>query len=348
MFGADRNGAGIWRGEVIPLPGSAFCLRSFQAVPNLEQGNEAVSLDGNKQLWNGKTQQKRAWTQLTHELERVPTSLVAAANTSCDMPFPHWHAQVEINFIYSGAMTYRMASHTVDLIGGDLCIFWGGQPHQAIHFEPGTELIAIHLPLVHFFRLRLAADLMHRLTRGATVVTRQEGHADEETFRRLTLYMRGDDPMRREHAIDELLMRINRINFEPYRLVDAEGGGASAGEPLDPHSFRNVIDICAYITENFRDDIGSADVASFVEIHPKYAMSVFKKSTGMTLNEYITLLRLSYAQSLLMEDDLTILDVAMESGFGSLSAFSQSFRKVTGQSASDFRRERTLGSSLVA
>jgi hypothetical protein len=92
VFGADRNGAGIWRGEVIPLPGSAFCLRSFQAVPNLEQRNEAVSLDGNKQLWNGKTQQKRAWTQLTHELERVPTSLVAAANTSCDMPFPHWHA----------------------------------------------------------------------------------------------------------------------------------------------------------------------------------------------------------------------------------------------------------------
>jgi AraC-like DNA-binding protein len=28
----------------------------------------------------------------------------------------------------------------------------------------------------------------------------------------------------------------------------------------------------------------------------------------------------------------------MESGFGSLSAFSQSFRKTTGQSASDFRR----------
>lgn len=302
---------------------------------------DAVSLDGNDELWNGKTTQKRPWTQLSHELERVPTSLVAANNTSCEMPYPHWHAQVEINFIYSGGMTYRMAGHTVELVAGDLCIFWGGQPHQAVHTAPGTELIAIHLPLVHFFRLRLTADLMHRLTRGATIVTRHEGHADEENFRRLAQYMHSDDPERREHAIDEVLLRINRINYEPYRLIDAEESSTSANEPLDPHSFRNVIDICAYITENFRDDIGSADVASFMEIHPKYAMSVFKKSTGMTLNEYITLLRLSYAQSLLLEDDITVLDVAMESGFGSLSAFSQSFRKVTGLTPTDFRKNRS-------
>jgi transcriptional regulator GlxA family with amidase domain len=71
-------------------------------------------------------------------------------------------------------------------------------------------------------------------------------------------------------------------------------------------------------------------------------MSVFKKSTGMTLNEYITLLRLSYAQSLLLGDEMTILDVAMESGFGSLSAFSQAFRRITGYAASEFRRESNV------
>ncbi|WP_449394102.1 helix-turn-helix transcriptional regulator [Devosia riboflavina] len=100
------------------------------------------------------------------------------------------------------------------------------------------------------------------------------------------------------------------------------------------------------MTENFRDDIGSAEIASSLDIHPKYAMSVFKKSTGMTLNEYLTLMRLSYAQSLLLEDDANILDVALASGFGSLSTFSQAFRKVTGQSPSDFRRQR--GSYLLA
>lgn len=265
------------------------------------------------------------------------------------MPIPHWHAQVEVNFVYRGGVTYRMASHTVQLEPGDMCIFWGGQPHQATRLEPGTEFVAIHLPLVHFFRLRLPADLLHRLTRGATIVTRQSGVADAETFRRMTEYMLGDDLPRREFAIDELLMRINRIAFEPHRVIGGdEDQVPDRAEALDAPSFRNIIEICAFVTENFRDNIDSADVASSVDIHPKYAMSVFKKSTGMTLNEYITLLRLSYAQSLLVENDLTILDVAMESGFGSLSAFSQAFRKATGQSASDFRRMALAGGTQLA
>ncbi len=67
-------------------------------------------------------------------------------------------------------------------------------------------------------------------------------------------------------------------------------------------------------------------------------MSVFKKSTGMTLNEYVSLLRLSYAQSLLLRDEANVLQIAMDSGFGSLSAFNASFRKLAGMSPSDFRR----------
>ena len=49
------------------------------------------------------------------------------------------------------------------------------------------------------------------------------------------------------------------------------------------------------------------DIAAAADIHPKYAMSVFKKSTGMTLNEYVNLLRLSYAQALLMKEDANVL-----------------------------------------
>jgi transcriptional regulator GlxA family with amidase domain len=68
-------------------------------------------------------------------------------------------------------------------------------------------------------------------------------------------------------------------------------------------------------------------------------MSVFKKSTGMTLNDYVNLMRLSYAQALLMQEEANVLQVAMDSGFGSLSAFNKSFRKIAGMSPTDFRRD---------
>jgi len=106
-----------------------------------------------------------------------------------------------------------------------------------------------------------------------------------------------------------------------------------------PHASTIVVRICDNIADNFREEIDSVDIAVAAGVHPKYAMTVFKKCTGMTLNDYINLMRLSYAQALLMKDEASVLAVAMDSGFGSLSAFNKSFRKISGRSPSDFRRD---------
>jgi AraC-like DNA-binding protein len=275
-------------------------------------------------------------------VEAVPNNLVVSHEQPGIMVRAHWHAQVEVNFVFRGSMQYRMQGHTIGLSAGDLCLFWGGLPHQVVDTSEDAFFIAIHLPLLHFFRLRLPAALTHKLMHGATLITARPDETDKATFNRWSDYMRAEDPGRREHAIDELLLRIDRMQFEPYRLVEPAGLREGLSEPLDMQSFQNIGNICEYITNNFREDIDSVDIACSADIHPKYAMSVFKKSTGMTLNEYVNLLRLSYAQALLMQEDGNVLRVAMESGFGSLSAFNKSFRKIAGKSPSDFRRDSRL------
>jgi len=67
-------------------------------------------------------------------------------------------------------------------------------------------------------------------------------------------------------------------------------------------------------------------------------MNVFRKSTGMTLMKYLTLLRLSRAQAMLVSGKDNILSIAMESGFGSVSAFNKAFRQIAGIPPSGFRR----------
>lgn len=287
---------------------------------------------------NGKVSKESHAFKLGHDLAAVPGQLVVAKQNSCEMPVPHWHAQVEINYIFSGGLTYRINDYDVELSEGDLCIFWGGQPHQSRQVKAGTEFVAMHLPLVHFFRLRLPAHLTQHLTKGGTLISNSESQSDHEAFRRMVNFMQSGDAARVEFAVEELLLRLNRVAFEDHELRGHHAETDPQPEPLDNSSLRSIVGICAYVTENFRENIGAADVASFVERHPKYAMSVFKKSTGMTLNEYITLLRISYAQSLLHSEEFSILEIAMESGFGSLSTFSQAFRKATGQSASAYRR----------
>ena len=107
--------------------------------------------------------------------------------------------------------------------------------------------------------------------------------------------------------MNELLLRLERVRFEPYRLVPEAPTGEDVAGPFDQQSSRNVGRMCDFIAENFLYDIDCVDIAAAADIHPKYAMSVFKKSTGMTLNEYVNLLRLSYAQAMLMHQDANVL-----------------------------------------
>ena len=286
-----------------------------------------------------KTPSKRLWEASKSQVERVPNTLVVSYEQPGIMPAPHWHAQVEINFMFRGALEYKMRGHAVELKADQLCLFWGGLPHQVIDTTNDAFFVAIHLPLVHFFRLKLSSELVHKLTHGATLLTTGEDETDSPSFERLVRYLRSSDRAKIDHGISELLLRIERIRFEPHYLVEPEEMPNQRGGCADQHPFANIAAICEYIAGNFRHDIDCADIATSVDIHPKYAMNLFKKTTGVTLNEYVNLLRLSYAQALLMQDDANILTIASESGFGSLSNFNKSFRKMAGMSPTDFRRD---------
>ncbi len=251
---------------------------------------------------------------------------------------PHWHAQVEVNYIVRGWAHYKMSSHEATFSKGDLVMFWGGQPHWLDDGSDDLIYAGAHLPLVHFFRLRLPTELQSRLMQGSTLLSRADDASDPLNFARWADYARSADPHKLSVAVDELLLRIERIRFSPYTLLPDSKPVADAGG-LDQHTSPIVVRICEYIAENFREDIDSVDIAVAADIHPKYAMTVFKKSTGMTLNDYINLMRLSYAQAMLMRDEDNVLAIAMASGFGSLSAFNKSFRKIANMSPSDFRRD---------
>ncbi len=279
-------------------------------------------------------------------VEGLPTALQIFHNHPPAMVMPHWHAQVEVNYIMRGCVHYRMNDHDICLNAGDMCLFWGGQPHQMTESSDDSIYAGAHLPLVHFFRMRLPQNVPSQLMQGATLLTSATDVADTENFARWHRYAHSGDPARADHAVNELLLRIERIGFEPYVMIS--NNKSSPKKDLSNQQLtRLVARICDFIASNFQQDIGSTDIASAAGVHPKYAMSVFKKSTGMTLNNYLSLLRLSYAQAILLREEVNVLQVAMDSGFGSLSAFNKSFRNIAGMSPSDFRRDMRSGGQLT-
>jgi len=67
----------------------------------------------------------------------------------------------------------------------------------------------------------------------------------------------------------------------------------------------------------------------------------FPAATGMTWSAYLVQSRLLRAMALLAEPGPTVLDVATEVGFESVSAFTRAFRRATGETPTAYRRRRT-------
>ncbi len=67
-------------------------------------------------------------------------------------------------------------------------------------------------------------------------------------------------------------------------------------------------------------------------------LSDFKKSTGLSLNQYIIKLRIEIAASLLRDTQLHISEICLRTGFSDISYFSKAFKKELIHSPSEYRK----------
>ena len=86
-----------------------------------------------------------------------------------------------------------------------------------------------------------------------------------------------------------------------------------------------------------RQPISVAEIAEALGFHPNYLMRLFRRVSGMTLLEYIAQQRVALAQRLLATISLKVIDVAMESGFGSVCRFHTVFARLCGTTPRQYR-----------
>ena len=83
-------------------------------------------------------------------------------------------------------------------------------------------------------------------------------------------------------------------------------------------------------------------VASVASLTPKAFCRFFRSATGRTLVQYLHELRVGEACRLLLETEMSISEVALDSGFPSLAHFNRKFRDLKGEAPSAFRKRSRL------
>jgi AraC-like DNA-binding protein/ligand-binding sensor protein len=92
-----------------------------------------------------------------------------------------------------------------------------------------------------------------------------------------------------------------------------------------------------FIQDKQADDISLGDVARAVNTSTFYFCKLFKKATGLNFTEYLSRVRIEKARNLLLNPNLRISEIAFASGFQSLTHFNRIFRKIAGESPTQFR-----------
>jgi AraC family transcriptional regulator len=97
--------------------------------------------------------------------------------------------------------------------------------------------------------------------------------------------------------------------------------------------------VTSFMRDNLARPIGLDDLANLVGLSRYHFCTAFRRATGRTPHQWLTVQRIGRAQELLADPALSVTDIALSVGYETPSAFAASFRKVTGISPSRFRRQ---------
>ena len=92
-----------------------------------------------------------------------------------------------------------------------------------------------------------------------------------------------------------------------------------------------------YIHDHQTEDLRLSQVAKAVNTSSFYFCKMFKKVTGINFTDYLARVRIEKSKNLLLNPNLRISEIAYEVGFQSLTHFNRVFKRLLGQSPTEYR-----------
>jgi AraC-like DNA-binding protein len=92
-----------------------------------------------------------------------------------------------------------------------------------------------------------------------------------------------------------------------------------------------------FIKQHQTEDLSLGQVAKAVNTSTFYFCKMFKKVTGLNFTDYLSRIRIENAKNLLLNPNLRISEIAYEVGFQSLTHFNRVFKRIVGQSPTEYR-----------
>jgi AraC-like DNA-binding protein len=246
----------------------------------------------------------------------------------------HHHAELELNLVTRGSGTYLLANRRYQIRPGDLLWLFPAQEHVLINYTKDFEMwIAV-------FRQRL----VKRAAIDPSECLLLQEEAPETCCRRLTRKDLG--------RMEELFAEIAATRDRPsllnaglsYALLHAWRCFERAAE-VTVRDVHPAVERAARLIRDGSTELSLEELAHHAGLSPARLSRLFKEQTGFAMVDFRNRLRVQrYLEVYGTGQRRTMLDAALEAGFGSYPQFHRVFKSVLGCSPARYRYVKTAGS----
>lgn len=242
----------------------------------------------------------------------------------------HWHDEFEFGYTAEGSILYKTNRHEFLLNKGDGIFINSGTPHYLQAMEPVSE---VRLSTQFFDQSFLAGysgsiyDIRYlapvKELRALDAVPLYRNNTDHACF--LDRLCRCEELALKKEPFFEL--RIRSIFSELWETVYSWAMEAKdCGSRHDYEEDERIKKMLTFIGARYGERITAADLAREIHISERECYRIFRNTLGTTPGNLILSVRLQKAQELLWYTDKSILEIAVETGFGTSSYFCKMFK----------------------
>jgi AraC-like DNA-binding protein len=262
-------------------------------------------------------------------------------NTSCEGYPQHWHSGVEVVLPLENSYQVIHGNQVYDLLPNELCFINTGAVHRLVSPPDGGVRIFMQFDLTLLFHLS-EIDTMLRLLPPILKMS-EETHG--ASYNQALSYAK---EIIREYNSDEAILReatIYSCFIQLYLLVLRSEFGSrkallshNASSTHSNEHVRKLLDVCLYVNDHYTQSLSLSEAAYRFGFSKYHFARLFKEFTHSTFHQYLNNLRISHAESLLLNCELSVTEVALMSGFSSISTFNRLFKEQKLISPTEYRK----------
>ncbi len=255
----------------------------------------------------------------------------------------HRHNELELGIMSKGSQTAMFGSRMQNIALNCLGVFWANRPHGPVKMGPETYGISLFIPFPWFLNWHLPGHFVQAILHGEVIWSRPKTRPCSD----VDLMLHWAELMnRRNKDLDQIVLleveaRLRLLAHE-YAKKAKSLHGETTGDDLAA-SYNKYEQMVVLLAERYSEPLTVQDIADAIGVDRSYAMRLFRKMSGTTIQQCLIQHRVSHAQRLLATTNKKILTVAMESGFSSISPFYASFHRIVGQTPQKYRQSLRKG-----